>query len=68
MKTLALIFGILLVIATFVWFTYLVPLGCGMNTTGCREEFDVLSSLGLVHFWAPLAVACGAIFYGARRS
>ncbi|WP_211371532.1 hypothetical protein [Altericroceibacterium indicum] len=65
---LSLIFGLLLAIATFVWFFYFVPLGCGMNPTGCRERFDVLSSIGLLHFWAPLAVACGAIFYGARRS
>ncbi|MFV0623606.1 hypothetical protein ACBY01_06305 [Sphingomonas sp. ac-8] len=67
MKTLALIFGILLVIATFIWFFYLVPLGCGMNPTGCRERFDVLSLVGLVNFWAPLAVASIAILYGSAR-
>nr|WP_317894191.1 hypothetical protein [uncultured Sphingomonas sp.] len=68
MKTLAVIFGILLAIATFMWFFYFVPLGCGMNPTGCRERFDVLSSVGLIHFWAPLAVAGAAILYGVRRS
>lgn len=67
MKTLALIFGILLALATFVWFFYLVPLGCGMNPTGCKERFDLMSSIGLVNFWAPMAVASAAIFYGTAK-
>ncbi|RIV93467.1 hypothetical protein D2V17_00185 [Aurantiacibacter xanthus] len=67
MKTLSLLFGILLAIATFVWFFYFVPLGCAMNTTGCRERFDVVSEIGLLHFWAPLTVAGLAVFYGAKR-
>ncbi|OWK28046.1 hypothetical protein [Sphingomonas dokdonensis] len=68
MKRLALLFGILLAIATFVWFFYLVPLGCAMNTTSCRERFELVSSVGLRHFWAPLTVAMIAIFYGMRRT
>jgi hypothetical protein len=67
MKTLALIFGILLTIATFIWFFYLVPLGCGMNPTGCKERFDLVSWVGLWNFWTPLAVACLAIFYGTKE-
>lgn len=67
MKMVALIFGLLLVVATLIWFFYLVPLGCGMNPTGCRERFDVFSMVGLVNFWAPLAVAGGAIIYGSSR-
>lgn len=68
MKILSLLFGIMLLIGTFVWFSYFVPLGCGMNTTGCREEFSVMSQIGLIHFWAPLAVSVAAIIYGIRRS
>ena len=68
MKTLSLIFGILLLIGTFVWFSYFVPLGCAMNTTGCREEFSVWSQIGLIHFWLPLAVSAAAIIFGVRRS
>ena len=67
MKTLSLLFGILLVVATFVWFFYFVPLGCSMNTTGCREDFSVTSWIGLLHFWTPLTVAALAILYGATR-
>ena len=67
MKTLALIFGILLAIATFTWFFYLVPLGCAMNTTGCRQQFYVLSLFGLKNFWIPLSVAFVAICYGTIR-
>jgi len=68
MKILSLLFGILLFIATFVWFFYFVPLGCAMNTTGCHEVFSVWSEIGLVHFWAPLAVSAAAMIYGSRRS
>lgn len=68
MKILSLLFGILLLIATFLWFFYFVPLGCEMNTTGCREEFSVWSQIGLIHFWAPVAVSVAAIVYGIRRS
>ena len=65
MKILSLLFGILLLIGTFVWFSYFVPPGCGMNPTGCHEEFSVWSQIGLIHFWAPLAVSAAAIIYGA---
>lgn len=68
MRGAALIFGTLLVIATFVWFMYFVPLGCAMNTTGCRETFSVWSGGGLVHFWAPLLVAGAAILFGLSGS
>ncbi|PRX03198.1 UNVERIFIED_ORG: hypothetical protein BCL66_12428 [Martelella mediterranea] len=68
MKILFLLFGILLLIATFVWFSYFVPLGCGMNPTGCREEFSVWSQIGLIHFWAPFAVSVAAMVYGIKRS
>lgn len=66
MKTLSLSFGVLLAIATVVWFFYFVPLGCGMNPTGCRERFTVFSGIGLLHFWAPLAVATAATLFGVR--
>lgn len=67
MKKLVLICGFLLLIGTFLWFFYLVPLGCGMNPTGCREQFSVWSYIGLIHFWAPLAVSAVAILYGGKR-
>lgn len=67
MKTLSLLFGIFLLLGTCVWFFFFVPLGCGMNPTGCREEFSVLSEIGLLHFWTPFAVAAAAIIYGSRR-
>ncbi len=38
MRLAALLFGIGLLLATAVWFFYLVPLGCAMNTTGCKER------------------------------
>ncbi|WP_226634928.1 hypothetical protein [Novosphingobium profundi] len=56
----SLMFGVLLAIATFAWFLYVLPPGCAMNTTGCRERFDVLSSVDLLHFRTPLALAFGA--------
>ncbi|WCS28402.1 hypothetical protein LOK46_31255 (plasmid) [Methylobacterium sp. NMS14P] len=68
MRGAALVLGTLLVIATFVWFMYFVPLGCAMNTTGCRETFTVWSGLGLVHFWSPLLVATSAIVFGLSGS
>ncbi|MGU3468086.1 hypothetical protein ACLBXO_24865 [Methylobacterium sp. C33D] len=68
MRGAALIFGILLAVATFVWFTYFVPLGCAMNTTGCRETFTVWSGGGLVHFWGPLLVAVSALAFGLSGS
>ena len=67
MKTFVLTCGLLLLVCTFLWFFYLVPLGCGMNPTGCRERFSVWSQIGLLNFWAPLAVAIAAIVYGGRR-
>ncbi|GJD81437.1 hypothetical protein [Methylobacterium gregans] len=68
MRIAALIFGLGLFLATCVWFFYLVPLGCGMNTTGCKERFTVWSGLGLTHFWAPLLTALSAMAYGSGRS
>lgn len=67
MKMLSLLCGLLLLGGTFVWFFYFVPLGCGMNPTGCREEFSVWSQIGLLHFWSPLAVSAAAIIYGSTR-
>ncbi|AWN38906.1 hypothetical protein DK427_07870 [Methylobacterium radiodurans] len=68
MRIAALFFGLGLLVATAVWFFYLVPLGCAMNTTGCGERFTVWSGTGLVHFWTPLLVARSAMAYGAGRS
>jgi len=66
-KIILLIAGTLLVCLTFVWFFFFVPLGCGMNPTGCKEEFPVLSTIGLMHFWLPLAAAFLLIFLGLKR-
>lgn len=68
MRVAVLLFGVVLGVATIVWFFYLVPLGCAMNTTGCRERFTVWSGIGLLHFWAPFLVAISAVAYGAGRS
>ncbi|WP_424753381.1 hypothetical protein [Methylobacterium sp.] len=67
MRIAALIFGLVLLVATAFWFVYLVPLGCAMNTTGCNERFTVWSSLGLVHFWTPFLIAVSALAYGLGR-
>ncbi len=67
MKGIALAFGLVLAAGTLVWFFYFVPLGCAMNTTGCRDQFTVWSHVGLVHFWIPFVVAGCAIAYGAKR-
>lgn len=67
MKIFSLSCGILLLVVTFIWFFYFVPLGCGMNPTGCREEFSVWSLIGLLNFWLPLALSVAAIMYGSRR-
>ncbi|GBU19314.1 hypothetical protein AOPFMNJM_2667 [Methylobacterium jeotgali] len=67
LRTFALLLGVVLGFATMVWFFYFVPLGCAMNTTGCRETFSVWSRLGLVHFWAPFLVALAAVAYGLGR-
>ncbi|SFL11156.1 hypothetical protein [Methylorubrum salsuginis] len=67
MKTTALILGLILAAATFLWFFYFVPLGCAMNTTGCRERFTVWSGAGLLHFWLPFLVALTAVLYGVSR-
>ncbi|CAA2099580.1 hypothetical protein MBUL_00224 [Methylobacterium bullatum] len=67
MRITALIFGLVLLVATVFWFVYLVPLGCAMNTTGCNERFTVRSGLGLVHFWTLFLIAVSALAYGLRR-
>ncbi len=67
MKIILLIAGALLVCLTFVWFLFFVPLGCGMNPTGCRQEFPVFSAIGLMHLWLPLAAASVLILLGLRR-
>lgn len=67
MKTASLALGLILAAATFAWFFFLVPLGCAMNTTGCRERFTVWSGTGLLHFWLPLGVALSAVLYGVSR-
>lgn len=67
MRLAALLFSIGLLLATAVWFFYLVPLGCAMNTTGCKERFSVWSGVGLIHFWAPLVAALSALAYGSGR-
>lgn len=67
MKTTALILGLILAAATFLWFFTVVPLGCAMNTTGCKERFTVWSGVGVRHFWLPLLVAISAIIYGSAR-
>ncbi len=67
MRLAALLFGIGLLLATAVWFFYLVPLGCAMNTTGCKEGISVWSGVGLIHFWAPLVAALSALAYGSGR-
>lgn len=66
-KIILLIAGALLVCLTFVWFFFFVPLGCGMNPTGCRQEFPVFSAIGLMHLWLPLAAAFVLILLGLRR-
>jgi len=68
MKALILTFGLFLAAGTIVWFFYFVPLGCSMNTTGCKDQFTVWSRVGLFHFWMPFAVAACAVAYGLRRS
>ncbi len=68
MKALILTFGLLLAVGALVWFFYFVPLGCSMNTTGCKEQFTVWSRIGLIHLWLPLVLAAGAITYGLTRS
>ncbi|MGV1916358.1 hypothetical protein [Rhizobium sp. 22-785-1] len=67
LKTILLIAGALLLCLTFVWFFFFVPLGCGMNPTGCKEQFPVFSAIGLLHLWLPLAVASLPIIVGLRR-
>ncbi|MEH3145705.1 MAG: hypothetical protein PGN34_10215 [Methylobacterium frigidaeris] len=67
MRVAAFVFGVALLGATLVWFFYLVPLGCAMNTTGCKERFTVWSGTGLIHFWASLLVATAAMAYGSGR-
>ncbi|WP_113260474.1 hypothetical protein [Agrobacterium cavarae] len=67
MKIILLIAGALLVCLTFFWFFFFVPLGCGMNPTGCRQEFPVFSAIGLMHLWLPLAAAFLLILLGLRR-
>jgi len=66
-KIILLIAGALLVCLTFFWFFFFVPLGCGMNPTGCRQEFPVFSAIGLMHLWLPLAAAFLLILLGLRR-
>ncbi|MFG5120083.1 hypothetical protein [Methylorubrum sp. POS3] len=67
MRIAAVILGLILAAATFLWFFYVVPLGCAMNTTGCQERFTVWSGVGVRHFWLPLLVATSAIVYGSAR-
>lgn len=67
MRIAAVILGLILAAATFLWFFYVVPLGCAMNTTGCKERFTVWSGVGVMHFWLPLLVATSAIVYGSAR-
>lgn len=67
MKRLSLVMGAAVLCLAFVWFFFFVPLGCGMNPTGCKEEFPVFSVIGLMHFWFPVSVALLLMFFGLRR-
>ncbi len=60
MKILLAIIGSLLVVSAFVYLHYLLPLGCAMNTTGCRQTFGYFSAPALAGFWPPV-LAGGAL-------
>jgi len=66
-RVLCIMAGAFVVVATFGWFFYLVPLGCAMNTTTCSERFTVWSEVGLLHFWLPFCCGAVLLFAAARR-
>ncbi|MCP3060876.1 hypothetical protein LXT21_18995 [Myxococcus sp. K38C18041901] len=51
MKFLLIIVGALLALAALVFYGYVVPLACGMNTTGCSQSFSFVDKESLVLFW-----------------
>lgn len=59
--------GAVLVLLSIGWYFYLLPLGCGMNTTGCNELFGLFSVVSLLHFWPAFLIGMAMLGYGMYR-
>ncbi|AKQ68914.1 hypothetical protein A176_005826 [Myxococcus hansupus] len=67
MKVLLIIVGVLLAIAALTFYGYIVPLACGMNTTGCSEDLGFFTQKALVLFWPAFLLGVALTSYGIIR-
>ncbi|MCP3100487.1 hypothetical protein LZ198_16585 [Myxococcus sp. K15C18031901] len=67
MKILLIISGALVAMAALLFYGYLVPLACAMNTTGCHESFGFFTEKAAVLFWPAFLVGVALGGYGIAR-